>query len=165
MMPKHKGFTLLELLIVMLIIGIIISFATLAIGDKKQQVLRHEIKQLAALIQFTQQEAIFKNQDLAINFTENTYSFYVLSEQRWQRLKQTPFRTRVFPAGLEVDLIVEDDTIQLANTETEPQLLLLSSGEISPFTLYLWHEADEYQRLVLTGNLLGELEIKAEDQL
>ncbi|WP_353572533.1 type II secretion system minor pseudopilin GspH [Candidatus Albibeggiatoa sp. nov. BB20] len=162
---KTTGFTLLELLIVILIIGVIISFATLSIGDKRQQVLRQEIKQLAALIQFTQQEAIFKNQDLAINFTENSYRFYLLSEDRqWQGLKKTPFRERKLASGLVLELNIEDDPIQLATTETTPQLLMLSSGEISPFSIYLWHETNESQRLVLTGNLLGELEIKTEDE-
>jgi general secretion pathway protein H len=166
-MPNNKtsGFTLLELLIVILIIGVIISFATLAIGDKKQQVLRQEMKQLAALIQFTQQEAIFKNQDLAIHFTEHSYHFYLLSASHWQRLKKSPFHTRQLAAGINAELNIEDENIQLTATESIPQLLILSNGEISPFSIYLWHEADEYQRLVLTGNLLGELEIKMENQL
>ncbi len=158
-----KGFTLLELLIVMLMIGVIISFATLAIGDKKQQILRQEIKQLAALIQFTQQEAIFKNQDFSIHFTDHYYHFYVLTEFGWRRLKNAPFHSRQLAAGVIAELNIENEIMQLS--EASPQLLILSSGEMSPFNLTLWHEADLYQRLLLTGNLLGELEIKPEDTL
>lgn len=156
-----KGFTLLELLIVMLIIGVIISFATLSIGDKKQQIIQQEIQQLAALIQFTQQEAIFKNQEFAIHFTDNRYHFYQLSDAHWQRLKQKPFHTRQLAAGVKIELIIEDTDMQLNDVETIPQLLILSSGEISPFTLTIWHQAAEYKRLLLIGNILGELDIES----
>ena len=166
-MSTSKGFTLLELLIVMLMIGIIISFATLAIGDNKQQILRQETQRLAALIQTSQQQAIFKNQEYAIHFTEHNYTFYILTEQgTWQRLKQPPLRQRQLTAGLALDIEIEGEEIRLgvADTETMPQLLLLSSGEITPFRIALWHQSNEYQRLLLTGNLLGELEITTEDK-
>ena len=58
----HGGFTLLELLLVILIIGIILSFAALSIGRGNERAIEDEMRRLAGLIELAAQEATLESQ-------------------------------------------------------------------------------------------------------
>ena len=74
----NAGFSLLELLVVIVIIGIAVSFATLTFGDNQAKRMSHKSQQLAALIELAKEQAIFNSQELGLLFTKNSYTFYKL---------------------------------------------------------------------------------------
>ena len=53
-----RGFTLLEIMVVMVLIGILSSLAVLSIGGGPRDRLAEEGRRLAALVELHQQEAI-----------------------------------------------------------------------------------------------------------
>ena len=173
---KQSGFTLIEIIIVVVIIGVMASMVTISLGDKKQELLETEAKRFQALVTLASQEAILQSRHLAIGFFQGGYQFYqendVLVDDiasdglkaqktRWKSLDQdSMLRRRELPTKITAQLYLSDTSIVLAQEkgseksefaekQVKPQIFLLSSGENTPF---------EYQ-LEYTGTGLASLKV------
>ena len=76
------GFTLLEILVVVLIIGIVLTLATLAQHDDINERLKTEARRLAALPPDTDQGTVLEGNEMAVDFTQQGYSFQILKEEK-----------------------------------------------------------------------------------
>ncbi|MEQ9736291.1 MAG: prepilin-type N-terminal cleavage/methylation domain-containing protein, partial [Algiphilus sp.] len=95
--PRTLGFTLLELLVVLLIIGVMTSFAVLSIGNRTlSDRLDNEASRLAQLFVLAQDEALFKRQEIGFFTDEERYGFLIPNGSGgWQPLTQSgPLRVR-----------------------------------------------------------------------
>lgn len=142
---SNHGFTLLEVLIVLLIIGISISFIALNVGPRHQMV-REEGQRLAALMNLAQEEAILMGEEYALELRAGQYGFAKLADDSWQELEDDEvFRVRTLPAELGFELTIAGDRISLFIPEQTsqdsstaiPRIALLSSGEVTPFRIDL----------------------------
>ncbi|WJW75227.1 type II secretion system minor pseudopilin GspH [Thiohalobacter sp. IOR34] len=158
-----RGFTLLELLVVVVIIAIILGFVTLGLGgDRRGDALADESRRFAALLELASEQAVLRGEEWGVRIEPQRYDFLRLTEQGWLAVADDPlWRVRPFAGGTRLDLELEGRELALAEAESEedaprPTLLLLSSGEISPF-LATFSAAATEQRFRVSGNLLGEL--------
>lgn len=156
---RAAGFTLLELLVVLVIIGIVSSFAVLSTGlTGRDKPLNKESQRLLALMQMASEESVEKTEELGLTVSNDGYHFlrYDYDQNAWQPLEDDLFRERRLPDDLTLDLVLEGRPIELGDpSQTDstatsksdikdakdkpkpPQILFLSSGEVSPFTLTL----------------------------
>ncbi len=165
---KVNGFTLIEIMVVIVIIGVILSFATLSIGDGGQaRQLKQETQRLASLLKLASQEAIMQAKEMGIFFETDGYRFCVWQEQKCQILtaRDDIFRPRTLPLGIQTEIRLESEPITLNDAKKNtPQLLLLSSGEvIPPFEVIFTAESDETLRYRLTGTAMGEMSIQKDE--
>lgn len=170
---SQRGFTLLELLLVILIIGIILSFAALSIGGGNERAIEDEMKRLAGLIELASQEATLESRELAVQFNGNKYEFLAFEDNKWVLITgDDTFRPRTLPEEMRLTARIEDEPVSLGKEEsggtenTLPRIYLLSSGEITPFQLMLkdatknQESANSYQ---LNGNINGKIELRVMD--
>jgi general secretion pathway protein H len=78
-----RGFTLVELMIVMVIIGITLGLVSLNAIPSPQQNLQNEAQRLALLLQLARDEAIVRNRLVAFEANGERYRFLVRNETRW----------------------------------------------------------------------------------
>jgi general secretion pathway protein H len=163
------GFTLIEIMVVIVIIGVILSFATLSIGSGGlEQKLEQEAQRLASLLQLASQEAIMQSQEMGVSFEPHRYEFYILQGQQWQKLTASDniFRPRTLPVGIQVEIRLEGEPIILNEVKNTPQLLILSSGEFIPFEIIFFvEEVNENLRYLLKGSTIGEMSIQRDDDV
>ena len=165
------GFTLVELMVVVVIIGVVIAGMLLSIGGPGRDTqLEQERDRLAALIDYVRERAAMQTIEYGLRCETGGYRF-VLYDARAAAWREDPLdeslRARALPAGLEIALSVEDRAIVLpkrtdpkakAPVDLTPQVMLYSSGELTSFKLRLARTGTERSAL-LTGTAAGKLEV------
>ena len=109
---RNAGFTLIELMVVIFIIGIIAGFATLSVGQSHTRVLQDEVKRMQSLLTLASDEAVLQSEELAIEVYRNGYRFMFLAQSKdewqWQPVQDSAiFRARCFPEGVELSAEIE----------------------------------------------------------
>jgi len=177
---RAAGFTLLELMVVLVLIGIIFSFAVLSLrGTDISDLMEHETRRLATLLELAGDEAVLRGEELAVNFTDQGYEFLVLQDNNWHSSGEDGLlKAYSLPADIELRLEVEGEPPELnslAGQEDEdseedeeetltPQVFILSSGEMTAFSATFMSLQSDY-RYHLTATLLGKVSWEVEDTL
>ncbi len=156
---RRRGFTLIELLVVLVILGCLIGLAVFSTGIAgPSRELRGEAERLAGLIGVLAEEALLDNREYGLQFSAQGYQVlrYEPVARRWQALSKAPYR---LPVWAELSLELEGEPLQLGTPEQEgepagqvPQLLILSSGELSPFRLQVRERRQDGLRLQLSSD-------------
>ena len=160
-----QGFTLLEVLVVVMIIGVTPAVAFISLPTDQGKELEKAGKRLSALIDLARQQASIGGQERAMEVKEETYRFLSQSETSWAPISSGALRPRTLPQGMRLDLVMEGQSLlekkKDSTDEDEPEpprIFILSSGELSEFelTLSLQDHAPAYQ---VTGQISGTLSL------
>lgn len=164
------GFTLLELLIVIVLIGVMATFAVLSLGSRAlDDRLDTEARRLNELIALASEEAVLQGTELGFIHTADGYAFLALKDGKWLPLEDAgSLRPRAIHEPLYLELRVEDRPVPPARLDDEkvelkPQVLLLSSGEATAFRLNL-RARNFGAYFQLDGDLLGRLKLERKEQ-
>ncbi len=159
----QAGFTLIEIIVVVLIIGVIVSFAVLSVADRAQDDrLDNEARRLTELLRLASDEAVLLGVELGLRSDGRSYEFVMIGEEGTWTLYETtgPLRRRALPDGM--DLKVETEEFSAPATEENdlvPSVLFLSSGELSPFSI-LVSATGATKVYEIKGDLTGKLEMQ-----
>jgi general secretion pathway protein H len=109
---RCAGFTLIEMMVVIFIIGIVASFATLTVGQSQTRILQDEMKRLQSLLTLGSDEAVLQTEEFALEVYRNGYRFMHLEQAQqqweWQPVQGNAiFRARCFPDGVELAAEIE----------------------------------------------------------
>ncbi len=165
---RNKGFTLVEILVVVVIMAIIISLAILSMGvTGRDSQLDDETRRIEGLMGLLHERALLEGRDFGMHIEPSAYEFlaYDTFHDRWIRMDQEhEFRHRVLPTGLSLQLQLDSQTVVLKaadsglsnQTPLTPQVAIAASGEGTPFRLILSRDETRAQASV-DGDALGKI--------
>ena len=136
-----RGFTLLELLVVVALVAILMGTVILGFtGADQEQRLRGTADQLAYRVELARQYALQRNREWGVYVEPDAVRFaeFDPEQESWVEQAQRPFSKLDLPPNVTLHVESEGlDQLTAAERERLPQIILFSSGEATPFTLTL----------------------------
>ncbi len=147
-----NGFTLIEILIVIVIVGVTLTLASVNLFRDDGQVLNEEAKRLAALLSHAQTEAMITGNAIAWSAQQGKYEFWRRGKNgKWDEPSSDEIlRARTFPAEIEWgEIRVAGNAIKL-----DERLIFLAGGLNQPFELKLKYRD---KHLTILGDPTGRV--------
>lgn len=156
-----RGFTLVEMMVVLLIIGLMTGIAVLSMDLTRGDAADRTADRLRDLIGVASDQADLQGRNLAIGFWKHGWRFYELDGQgRWRVPVRDPLlRPRHLGRAMSLRLRLQGLRVDLAGKETtHPQVFLLAGGDAQPFVLDILQDGS--LRVRLTGDSLGTVTVR-----
>ena len=185
-LQRASGFTLLELMVVVAIIGIFVGVTVLStdiVSFDRQ--LDQQADRLGTLVDLATDEALLQTMDFGILISEDSYHFFVFDYdvEDWVPYDRRPFAAHDLPPDMLLSLTLDDREVILEPadelmpeqwsvppTEEElermpdPQIVALSSGEVTPFRIQFIRESAPFDpRAVLDVAFNGDYEVTMDE--
>jgi len=180
MRQLQRGFTLLEIMVVLMIIGLLMSMVNLNFTDRAAQRETETLaRQIEAAFNRYREEAVFQNIDLGVAWLPEEFlllAFYDLrlssvtsgmSEEQVSQLEDNPWaesdinliQSIPLPENIRITLEVSGEELPQAEDPDdigpEPGLVFLSSDEYLPFSMHFEHLEDDSFTVVVMGDGIG----------
>lgn len=171
--PAQSGFTLLELMVVILIIGLGLSVISVAIGKDEVSAVRTETETFISKAGFVAEQAVL-NREIVGLFIEPRSSTESTDNQwcyRWQRFRNNNWQDanenlteHCLPVTVQLDLVIENELYEFdPELDIQPPVLVFyPSGEATLFEMALFPATsgalreEDIQRIEI--NMMGELQ-------
>jgi len=165
---RSKGFTLVEILVVVVIMAIVISLAILSVGTTGRDTqLDEESRRIEGLVGLLHERALLEGRDFGMRIEPAAYEFVVYDSRRdrWTALDQEhEFRRRDLPKGVSFQLELDSQIVVIkpidrkltSDAPPAPQLAIAASGEGTPFRLTLLRDGTA-SRASVDGDALGKI--------
>lgn len=154
----NQGFTLVELLVVLVVMGIALGIVMVQLMPDDRTTLREEAARLALLLENAGLEARSSGRSMAWSSEKTHYLFWKKNNYNdWTRIEDdTAFRPRTLPEGMRIDDIrVEDQPIKAGE-----QLALSASSFALPFRIHLSNASASTH---IVGKSTGEVIVESSD--
>ena len=187
-LARQTGFTLMEVLLVVLLMGLAATAVTLGMGGAgKEKALERTAQQFMLATEMVLDETVLSGHFVGIVVEDTSYKYVYYDEGKWKPLEQDRLLVeREMEPGVELVLVLDglplvqedeeqdswfDEPLIEKSAEDkkkfpDPQILLFPSGEMSAFELSFVSE-DELQKdieVMVVGDALGRLRMGFEDE-
>lgn len=157
--PHRNGFTLIEILIVMVIISIVSGVAALTINSNQHKQFETAAAKIANLVTLAEQEAMLRPATIGVAFTSDAFQFFVYQQDEktkqfvWQPLSDSALKKHTLPSHTHITLKTENKNVA---ADGEPHIIITQSGDITPFVILIGKTGDApyYQ---ISGKANGEV--------
>lgn len=185
---KQQGFTLLEVMVVLTIIGLMLGMATLSSGGNEQkQEAQQQALRLITQLDAYRNEAVFQNLDLGLAMDgestqllsfvnihnpreldgKSTEEISALKKNPWPAYTGNLKGSMELPESLFMTLMVEDKEVDfselITDDEVMPAILFLSSDEYTPFSIMLQNHYDQSFSIIIEGDGFSRFQMRTEN--
>lgn len=160
---RQSGFTLIEILVVLVVVGLLASLAVMTMGgSSRDREMENEVRELYLLMQTASEQAVLNNTELGLILDDEGYRFVAWEDRsgEWKEPGEPMFRLRGFPEWITVTEYIENDTPRLASEEDRlrPDVVFFSSGETTPFELEFTLGRDDSRMHTITSDGFSPME-------
>ncbi len=149
-----KGFTLVEMLVVLAMMGIFLGLVSTAVRPGAQDQLRLEAERLAQLLDLAAEESRITGKSLAWTSDGPGYRFWRLgTDDEWSPLRDSDeLRARILPEGMLVGAL----RTEAAGAPAQRRLEFSPGGQFLAYSIALSYAAGNY---TISSSPVGELRV------
>lgn len=153
-MKSRKGFTLIEIMIVVFIISVIMMMVAVnprAFMNSSSQA-RNFTREMVLRLRFAKQFAITTQTTIGAKIEPSVWGFYLLNQEGWDILDSPPpLKEKHPPRNISLKVNIENSK--------GPQILFYGSGDITPFVLECYLDRDNKPYRII-GHANGEIQLE-----
>ena len=161
-LARSRGFTLIEILVVIVIIGVVAGAITLSAGGSATRELANAAERNRRLIELACERAVLSGRDIGFAPTPEGMRYGYYEREGWRPVpEQGSDELRPRPWGEGIEVRAERDGELLLSSDTlpdDPPFACLSSGELTPLRLE-FSRPDRPERWRLEGALDGRISL------
>lgn len=163
-----RGFTLVEVIIVIFILALASGLMMMRLSaTSPARTTERAVKQLKSFLQVAQQQAIVQPAVLGLSLADEGYQileYEATDPPVWVPMsRRAPFwQPQALDPNIRMRLIVDDQSVLIPlslSLVQQPQVMLLPSGEITPFQLQIQYPGVDYTYLI-EGNFAGGINLR-----
>lgn len=165
----HDGFTLIEILVVMVIVALMAAIMTVAVGALGgDSEIEEEAARLTNVMAVALEQSELEGRDYGLRLEPGRYEVMVYDGRRgWIEVAGDRWLERHdLPPGLALQLELEGRRVLLREPEQAearlPQVVTFASGDVTPYDITLSRSASGAS-IVLTGAADGSIELGRDD--
>ncbi len=157
---KYQGYTLIEILIVMIIISIVGTASVMLISRNKNTRLESLAKQITNIISLTEEQAMLQPAVLGFSVSQNSFQVYQYQEptreqeNAWLALSDSVLGKHSFPTSIAITVKIQGEAVE--PKKNQPQIIISTNGDITPFVILIG-EKGKTPRYQITGEENGTL--------
>lgn len=152
---KKAGFTLIEVLVVLLIISIVSTVSLLGIRYNQNKAMESFTNELLELLTLAQEQAILQPVVLGVSLAPDAIQFldYVSDgkKMRWIERSDTLLGRHAIPSGMTLRMESEQK-----GPNGWPMIIFATNGDVTPFIFYIGNKNGE-MRYTIQGKVNGDL--------
>ncbi|TMP39997.1 type II secretion system protein [Pseudoalteromonas rubra] len=185
---RQAGFSLIEILMVLVIIGFSVNLVTYTLSDDMEEELEREALRLHSVINMASEFAILNQIELGFHLDKKKLEFLVFDGEKWATFDaEALYQAIDYSDEYKIELTTEDlawaqdNMLEQANWRELmgsgdeesllelkklkiPQVLLLSSGEVSAFQLSLELEEQSEPVYFVEGEFMAPVNLRKEPE-
>lgn len=159
-----SGYTLIEILIVLFIIGIVTSLAMLSIGRNEDKQMESFANELVQVMSLAEEQAMLEPVVLGVSFKEHALqfaSFKSTSDGRkntWTPYQDTILSHHVIPNTIQLGVDIGNVHTNTSDEmeKKNPQIIVSTNGGATPFTIYIGKKGEK-PRYAVIGDADGNI--------
>ncbi|MNZ72713.1 hypothetical protein D3C78_911000 [compost metagenome] len=141
----EQGFTLLELLLVLVVIGSVLGMVGLSTLQDESREARQQARSVVDLMFLGRQSAVLEGREYGLCILQGRIRL-----MRWQGVTWQPHGQGLF-TDLDLQLQMDGRRLRLPEHCVEPQVLISSSDEVAAFTLQFERKGQRLASVVSDG--------------
>lgn len=151
---RVRGFTLIEMLVVLMIMGIFLGLIRANLRPSEQDLLRTEAERLAQLLDLAAEESRLTGKSLAWTADESGYRFWHRAgDNEWAEIRDSDLlRARSLPQGM----TISDLRVEAMGPQKSMRLEFSPNGLMLAFTIDLSLGAEHY---TVAASPVGDLRV------
>jgi general secretion pathway protein H len=142
MQMRARGFTLIEILVVMVIISVVGGIALLSIHHNENTRYDRLARELANRLTLAQEQAMLQPTILGLTLDETHFQFYEYrrdtktNKDHWEPIESPELGSHPLPDDIKLTVKVRNKVLPTGNYGA-PALIISTSGDIIPFTILI----------------------------
>lgn len=157
---KGRGFTLIEMLVVLMIMGLFVGLVSTITRPDDRAVLRLEAERLSQLLDFAATEARLTGRSVAWTADESGYRFWRFGDDaEWSEIRDSELlRARTLPQGM----AVSGFRVENMRPQGGMRLEFTPQGSSLAFTIGMSLGAEHY---AVTGSPVGDVRVVPQEAI